>query len=217
MTFVKVPFDIQHRTKSLSDIKSWKAFGFKLFFFHVAPLVFYFVPIEKVSFKSFMTLCLAIRLLSNAKNKQYDTDEADVLIEQFFENFVDLYGEDSQSFNSHTMRHLSEQVKRIGPLWFSSAFCFEFANHCLLSAVRGWLVGGFCVLGGWVFGGCGFLVVGFCLLGGWVFRWVEFGLWYVCSGFRWLCFGWVLGGWVLGGCVSSIGWLVFRWVGFGFW
>ena len=29
------------------------------------------------------------------------------------------------------------------------------------------LVSGFCVVGGWVFGGCGFLVVGFRLLGGW--------------------------------------------------
>ena len=137
MTFVKVPFDIQYRTKSLSDIKFWKVFDFKLFFFHVAPLVFHFLPIEKVYFKSFMTLCLAIRLISNAKIKQYDIDEADVLIQQFFENFVDHYGEESQSFNFHTMRHLSEQVKRNGPLWCFSAFCFESANHCLLSAVQG--------------------------------------------------------------------------------
>ena len=130
-------FDIQHRTKSLSDIKFWKVFDFKLFFFHVAPLVFYFLLIEKVYFKSFMTLCLAIRLLSNAKIKQYDIDEADVLIQQFFENFVDHYGEDSQSFNFHTMRHLSAQVKRNGPLWCPSAFCFQSANYCLLSAVQG--------------------------------------------------------------------------------
>ena len=84
-----------------------------------------------------MTLCLAIRLLSNPKIKQYDIDEADVLIQQFFENFVDLYGEDSQSFNFHTMRHLSDQVKINGPIWCFSAFCFESANHCLLSAVQG--------------------------------------------------------------------------------
>ena len=50
MTFVKVPFDIQHRTKLLSDIKFWKAFDFKLFFFHVAPLVFYFFANRKSLF-----------------------------------------------------------------------------------------------------------------------------------------------------------------------
>ena len=32
MSRVKVPFDIQHRTKSLSDVQFWKAFNFKLFF-----------------------------------------------------------------------------------------------------------------------------------------------------------------------------------------
>ena len=35
------------------------------------------------------------------------------------------------------MRHLCEQVKRNGPLWCFSAFCFESANHGLLSAVQG--------------------------------------------------------------------------------
>ena len=35
------------------------------------------------------------------------------------------------------MRHLIEQVKRNGPLWLFSAFCFESANHHLLSALSG--------------------------------------------------------------------------------
>ena len=35
------------------------------------------------------------------------------------------------------MRHLIEQVRRNGPLWLFSAFCFESANHHLLSALSG--------------------------------------------------------------------------------
>ena len=35
------------------------------------------------------------------------------------------------------MRHLVEQVRRNGPLWLFSAFCFESANHQLLSALSG--------------------------------------------------------------------------------
>ena len=35
------------------------------------------------------------------------------------------------------MRHLGKQVRRNGPLWLLSAFCFESANHNLLSAVQG--------------------------------------------------------------------------------
>ena len=35
------------------------------------------------------------------------------------------------------MRHLCEQVRRNGPLWLFSAFCFESANHNLISDVQG--------------------------------------------------------------------------------
>ena len=32
LSLKKIPFDIQHRTRSLHEIKFWKAFDFKLFF-----------------------------------------------------------------------------------------------------------------------------------------------------------------------------------------
>ena len=112
-----------------------------MFFFHVGPLVFCNLPIREVYFKSFITLCVAIRLLSKTSVNERDISEASVLINEFFENFVEIYGENSQSFNFHTMRHLCEQVKRNGPLWSFSAYCFESANHCLLSAVQGTVKG----------------------------------------------------------------------------
>ena len=51
---------------------------------------------------------------------------------------------------------------------------------------------GFCVLGGFIFGGCGFLLVGFFLLGGWVLggQVLVFGRWVPVLG---LVF-WFLGG-----------------------
>ena len=39
--------------------------------------------------------------------------------------------------NASLTPHLCEQVRRNGPLWLFSAFCFESANHGLLSAVQG--------------------------------------------------------------------------------
>ena len=137
LTKINVPFDMQHRTKSLSDIQFWKAFDYKMFFFHIAPLVFNYIAIGDSYFESFIRLCLATRLLSKVDTRHEDICEAEKLIKLFFDNFVDLYGPDSQSFNFHTMRHLCEQVKRNGPLWCFSAFCFESANHGLLSAVQG--------------------------------------------------------------------------------
>ena len=78
-----------------------------------------------------------MRLLSEQTATEAHIKSADELITLFFINFVELYGVDSQSFNFHTMRHLCEQFRRNGPLWLFSAFCFESANHNLLSAVQG--------------------------------------------------------------------------------
>ena len=104
----KVPFEIQHRTKSLSDLQFWKAFDFKLFFFHVAPLVFADMPLNKAYFQSFVLLCSAIRLLSQIEVSQEKILEAEKLVKYFFEDFTILFGSDSQSFNFHNMRHISE-------------------------------------------------------------------------------------------------------------
>ena len=137
MSRVMSTFDIQHRAKSLSDVQFWKVFDFKLFFFHIAPLVFNVVSIERSYFQSLVRLCCAIKILSQFEVKQESLLEAESLIELFIESFVEIYGSDSQSFNFHTMRHLCEQVKRNGPLWCFSAFCLESANHGLLRAVQG--------------------------------------------------------------------------------
>ena len=137
LKLVKIPFDIKHRVKSISEINYWKAYDFKLFFFHIGPLVFRNLPIGRSYFESFCLLVVSVRLLSNINVEEIEICEAERLIKLFFDNFVDLYGQDSQSFNFHTMRHLCEQVRRNGPLWLFSAFCFESANHCLLSAVQG--------------------------------------------------------------------------------
>ena len=85
LRLVKVLFDIKHRMKSLSEMSFWKAYDFKLPFFHIGPLIFQKIPIARSYFKSF---CL-----------------------------LGLHGADSQLFNFHTMRHLCEQVRRIGHLW----------------------------------------------------------------------------------------------------
>ena len=107
------------------------------FFFHIGILVFLRCDSFSSYYTSFCRLSIAVRLLSDAFYTEESLEKLEALIKLFFSNFVELYGEDAQSFNFHTMRHLVEQVKRNGPLWLFSAFCFESANHSLLSAVSG--------------------------------------------------------------------------------
>ena len=107
----------------------------------MGPLIFFKIPARRGIYESFCTLSMAIRLLSDKNLDEQKIEQAESLINLFFENFVELYGIESQSFNFHTMRHLAEQVRRSGPLWMFSAFCFESANHGLLSAVQGTVKG----------------------------------------------------------------------------
>ena len=42
-----------------------------------------------------------------------------------------------QSYNFHSMRHLCDQVRRVGPFWNTSAFSYESADHFLVKNVAG--------------------------------------------------------------------------------
>ena len=69
--------------------------------------------------------------------KKTDNAAASEIIDLFFTDFRQLYGEEMQSYNFHSMRHLCDQVRRTGPLWNCSGFGFESANHFLLRALSG--------------------------------------------------------------------------------
>ena len=63
--------------------------------------------------------------------------EASSLIQSFFSNFTEIYGRNMQSYNFPSMRHLCDQVRRLGSLWNTSAFSYESINHFLVKNVAG--------------------------------------------------------------------------------
>ena len=136
----KVPSEFMHKSKRVSELNFWKASDYKLFFFHTGPLVFSTFNLQTTAqkvFESFLTLSTAIRLLYDNFTTPEMIDSADALINIFFSNFVEIYGVISMSFNFHSMRHLVEQVRRVGPLWCFTAFSFESCHYQLMSALSG--------------------------------------------------------------------------------
>ena len=65
------------------------------------------------------------------------TDQAEKLIRECISDFVELYGASSISLKFHSMRHLAEQGRRVGPVWCFTAFSFEYAHYQLMSALSG--------------------------------------------------------------------------------
>ena len=133
-----VPSDFLRKPKTTNEMNFWKAADFKLLFFHLIPLMMQdLTTLSDELNKSFWNLSLAVRLLSLKFVQRKDVDAASRLMNTFFGTFRHLYGEEMQSYNFHSMRHLCDQVLRIGPLWVCSAFAFESANHSLLRTLRG--------------------------------------------------------------------------------
>ena len=87
--------------------------------------------------RSFNQLSVAIKLLYMQEVVESHIAQAQRCIDNFQSSFVELYGSDSQAYNFHSLRHLSDQVRRFGPLWRCSLFGFESANNILLKSVVG--------------------------------------------------------------------------------
>lgn len=54
-----------------------------------------------------------------------------------FDDFESLYGKHYVTMNIHLLRHLSDAVIYLGPLWSQSMFAFEQSNGELVSLVNG--------------------------------------------------------------------------------
>lgn len=123
-------------TKPISEISYWKARDFKFFLFHYGMSGFDGLISSEFG-RSFNVFSTAMRLLSMKTVSAQHISDAEQLIAEFYHSFLRLYGVESQSYNFHSIKHLCDQVRKKGPLWNSSTFSFESANHFLLSSVRG--------------------------------------------------------------------------------
>ena len=108
-----VPYENLHKAKSMKEVKYWKAADFRLFFFHIGPLLVRQNYIKDMKLlELFNRLSLAIRFLSEHFVTEYLLSYAEKQIKLFCLLFLRVFGLESQSFNLHTIRHLIDQVKK---------------------------------------------------------------------------------------------------------
>ena len=128
----KLPFEFQRSVRGLDQISYFKASEFKMWLLYVAPVVTFGLLNE--------TLTDLLWKFSYAIRYLLETDEllreCDQLINDFCAGFAAL-DQNEQTFNLHSLRHLTWQVRNYGPLWTASCFAFESAHHSLVSAFTG--------------------------------------------------------------------------------
>lgn len=134
---VRVPVSFQRKPRSLIDAIHWKAQEWKYFLFYYAVVLFYEVGVDNSIVELYLLLSTAIYILSSSEVLLIDISFADNLLIAFQQLLFNSFGNSAMSYSIHSLTHLPKQVSMYGPLWTTSASCFESAFSHLKAHVTG--------------------------------------------------------------------------------
>uniref|UniRef100_A0A0K8VNS4 Transposase domain-containing protein n=1 Tax=Bactrocera latifrons TaxID=174628 RepID=A0A0K8VNS4_BACLA len=119
-----VPREFSRFPRGLEELFNWKAIEFRQFLLYTGMLVLK----DKVHvdfYYEFLLLHCACRLLSCPRTCDRNVENTQIFLELFVENFPVVFGENSISHNIHGLLHISDCVKKFGPLINFSSYPFE--------------------------------------------------------------------------------------------
>ncbi|XP_017475160.1 PREDICTED: uncharacterized protein LOC108365606 [Rhagoletis zephyria] len=129
------PKEFPRKPRSLDEIHHWKATEFHQFLAYTGPIVLFNKVHENIYYE-FLLLHCAYILLSNPRHVNKYITEANDMIQLFVENFPIVFGENSVSFNIHSLLHVTSCTQIYGTLSSFSAYDFENKLQILKSHVR---------------------------------------------------------------------------------
>lgn len=138
---VKYPHGVTRTNVNFDDYHKWKATQYRIFLFHIGPILLRRVTNDltmkdnKRLINVVLNFCLfsfGIRILSSKFVTPADIKLAKTMLDAFNNSFLSCYDVRQQRFNVHAIRHFPFQVEKFGPLWATSSFAFESANHHLV-------------------------------------------------------------------------------------
>ena len=124
MRHVKVPSTTQRRFRSIKLMHKYKASEYRSLFHFGVTIVTRFM-ITNAQRVLLLSLVTAINLASTDFITEETIDLVDQLLSYFVEQFQIVFGLRHMSSNIHSLLHVSDSLKQIGPLWMCSTFAFE--------------------------------------------------------------------------------------------
>lgn len=119
-----IPNDFARRTRSLKEVKRWKATEFRLFLLYAGPVVLKGI-LHPSLYSHFLMLHCAVLIMSNDKLLKVYLDFASLLLDNFVRLCEGFYGKTMLVYNVHNLIHLPNDVRKFGNLNMFSAFDFE--------------------------------------------------------------------------------------------
>lgn len=114
----------RQKQRSLNDVDRWKATEFRSFLLYTGPVALRGVLSDDI-YNHFICLHVAMRILLSKNLSDSYLDYAEQLLVYFVSQCKRIYGAEFMVYNIHALVHLSDDVRRFGPLDTISAFPFE--------------------------------------------------------------------------------------------
>lgn len=136
MLKIAAPHFLDRAPETIDKLVHWKASMLRAFLFYFSVCVLSDV-LKPEYFEHFLLFVKGVSLLNSSSISPDDTTLADLLLKQFVQQFQTLYGKRHMSHNLHMLMHLSECVRRLGPLWAISCFFYEDMNGRIAQLIHG--------------------------------------------------------------------------------
>lgn len=132
-----IPSDFPRKIRSFNDLIHFKASEFRFFALVFGPLLFSKCCENEKMRQNFMLFFSGYRLLMgwNGVVTESDLNDAKETFDMFVFDFGDIYGEEFLTFNIHALLHITDYVKRFGPL--DGFSCYKYENYYQL--IRKWM------------------------------------------------------------------------------
>lgn len=120
-----IPCEFSRKPRSLKEAKRFKATEFRLFLLYLGPIVLKGI-LDSTKYDHFITLHYAISIL--VSNKAFEcqyVDYAEQLLKHFVVSCGLIYSKEFMMHNIHNLLHISNDVRKFGPLDVFSNFPFE--------------------------------------------------------------------------------------------
>lgn len=130
-----MPSELHRAVRPIQQIAHWKALEYRSFLLYLGIVVLKEVLPSDV-YKHFLLLFGAITVLSCKKYVESYINIADELLKSYLEFYIEIYGIDSITSNVHNICHITDDVRRFGPLHTISTYPFENTLHGIKLLIR---------------------------------------------------------------------------------
>ena len=130
------PYLINRLPRKLDTLNHWKASELRSWLiFYCLPCLQGLLPAEHL--KHLSLLVEATYILLEEGISKVDLKRANLLLSIFVKTTAGLYDQNIIGLNFHNLLHLTECVRKWGPMWAWSCFCFESLNGEIKKSIHG--------------------------------------------------------------------------------